>query len=463
SGFSCSHNPVPSGKLASSNFYSQISVNRMVAEWEPAVGTMVVWPLCIPYKLAVELAKDNHLYTLVENEDSKNEALKWYTEWGIDSNRNTFIYLPLGVDAWWVRDWGPPAVFTPGGTMKLADGKYAFSTPISKIQCGDSLEFLNASGDHQIINTESDDHATDYLSKSLNIELLDLPFINTGGNVLTDGLGTAVSTCILINENRFFGVSKEKFLQLNKELLGIERYNIISNFEKWGMQHIDCYMKLLDEERILVVEPPKDHELFQVYEDIIKNEIRKLKNPYGRPYEVSRIKTERYDEDRLAAYTNSLIVNKTIYVPLFNIKGDSVALRTWQQVMPGYTIKGFSFKLSDEPVISQKMRDNYQQYGWRFADALHCRIRAIWDAQMLFMTAKRIEPIVDPKNDNTVYATIIDYSKKGLQKDDIELLWRLQGEGQWKSTILSQVEHSNHFYATITYHTRGTTIQYYLS
>jgi len=145
------------------------------------------------------------------------------------------------------------------------------------------------------------------------------------------------------------------FLHLNKELLGIERYNILSNFEKWGIQHIDCYMKLLDEERIVVIEPPKNHELFQVYENIIENEIKKLKNPYGRPYEIIRIKTERYDEDRLAAYTNSLIVNKTIYVPLFNIEGDSVALRTWQQVMPGYTIKGFGFKLTDEPVISQKI------------------------------------------------------------------------------------------------------------
>ena len=461
--FSCSDNPVRSDKIASSNFYYQPNVNRMAAEWEPAVGTMIVWPLCIPYKLAVELAKDSHIYTLVENEQSKIEALKWYTEWGIDSNRNTFIYLPLGVDSWWVRDWGPPAVFTPDGTMKLGDGRYVFSTPISKIQCGDSLEFLNASGDHQIINTQTDDRATGFLSKSLNIDLLDLPFINTGGNVLTDGLGTAFSTCILVNENRFFGVSKEKFFRLNKELLGIERYNILSNFEKWGMQHIDCYMKLLDEERILVMEPPKDHELFQVYEDIIENEIKKLKNPYGRPYEIFRIKTERYDEDRLAAYTNSLIVNKTIYVPLFNIKEDSVALSTWRQVMPGYAIKGFGFKLSDEPVISQKMRDNYQQYGWRFADALHCRVRAIWDAQMLFMTSNRIEAKVDRKNDNTVYVTIIDYSKKGLQMEDIALLWRVQGEEKWNSTALNQVKNSNHFYTRIPFHTPGATVQYYLS
>ena len=254
---SCLHNPNSNKDASEPNFYTQSNTYRVAAEWEPAAGTMIVWPLCIPYKLVVELAKDNHLFTLVENEDSKKEALKWYSKWEIDSNNNTFIYVRQGVDAWWVRDWGPSAVFTPNGKMKLADGKYIYSTPITTIQCDDSLKFLYTSSGNKIIKTETDDSATIYLGKALNIELLDLPFINTGGNVLTDGLGTAFSTCALLNENQFFGVSKEKFFNLNRGLLGFDRYNIISNFETHGVQHIDCFIKLLDEERILVIEPLK--------------------------------------------------------------------------------------------------------------------------------------------------------------------------------------------------------------
>src|SRR4030095_17111682 len=117
-----------------------------------------------------------------ENEQSKNEALKWYNKWGIDSASNTFIYSPKGIDSWWVRDWGPAAVFTPDGSMKLADGKYIYSTPVSKINCSDSLEFLYTSGVNKIIKTETDDSATLHLGKGLHIETLDLPFINTGGN-----------------------------------------------------------------------------------------------------------------------------------------------------------------------------------------------------------------------------------------------------------------------------------------
>ena len=77
------------------NYYTQGNSNRTVAEWEPAKGTMIAWPLGLPYKLIVELAKDNHLYTLVTDDSTRNEAIKWYKKWGIDPTHNTFITMPL--------------------------------------------------------------------------------------------------------------------------------------------------------------------------------------------------------------------------------------------------------------------------------------------------------------------------------------------------------------------------------
>ncbi len=443
------------------NFYTQ-TTNRVAAEWEPAVGTMIVWPLSIPYKLVVELAKDNQLVTMVENETSKREAIAWYTKWGIDSTKTTFIYAPQGIDSWWVRDWGPSAVFSQDGKMRLADGKYIYSTPVTDLDCNDSLYFIYQTKDHEIIKTEIDDDATVFMGKELNQEVVDLPFINTGGNVLTDGLGTAFSTCILLNENRFFGVTDDKFKTLNKEMLGFERYNVISNFEKRGIQHIDCYMKLLDEERILVVEPPKDHELFDIYENIINQELSKLKTAYGRPYQILRIKTDRYLENDLAAYTNSIIINKTIYVPLFKIVEDQIALQRWQEVMPGYTIKGFEFDLADEPIVTQQMKDHYRtNYGWDSGDALHCRTRAIWDAEMLFISVKHVDSVINSSAKAKVYATIIDYSKKGLMEDP-KLLWRYSGASDWNSMSLKQLEET-HYLVEIPYQKSGVTIEYYIS
>lgn len=460
---SCSDKSKNNETPSRSNFYTQGDHNRVAAEWEPALGTMITWPLCIPHKLVIELAKDNHLYTLVANEASKKQALEWYTRWGIDSNKNTFVYTPQGIDSWWVRDWGPAAVFTPRGKMKLGDGKYIYSTPYSNIQCGDSLGFIYKTKDNKIIKTETEDSETLYLGKTLNMELLDLPFINTGGNVQTDGLGTAFSTCILLNENRFFGVSQDRFLGLNKSLLGFNSYNIISNFETRGIQHIDCFMKLLDEERILVAEPPKDHDHYKIYESIVQNELSKLRTAYGRPYQILRIKTGRYIRQDLAAYTNSIILNKTVYVPLYRIKEDSLALQTWQKVMPGYTIKGFEFDLAKEPLMTQQMKNHYTFYGWAGDDGLHCRTRAVWDTAMLFITIKRIEPEVNSTHKNMVYATIIDYSQKGLVREKCNLFWKETAKANWNKVALDQVEGTDHFFAAIPYNNPGTTIDYYIS
>ncbi len=450
-----------SNAQTSKNYYTQTG-NRLAAEWEPAVGTMITWPLVIPYKLAIELASDNHLYVLIANEKSKKQARQWFGKWGIKEVDVTFIILDHGVDIWWVRDWGPGAVFPKNGKMMLADPKYIYSTPVTSIGCEDTLEFLYKTSKNQIIRTDTDDNATAVFGRGIHMPVLDLPFVATGGNVITDGLGNAFSTCILLNENKFYGVAPDKFFEMNKKMLGINDYHIISNFEKSGIQDIDCYMKLLDEERILICEPPQAHPLHKIYQEIIDNEISKLKTVYGRPYEILRITSDTYNSKDLAAYTNSIIINKTIYVPLFKIKQDSAAMQTWQQVMPGYTVKGFDFLLADEPFVSGELKRHYQSYGWNNGDALHCRTRAVWDPEMLFISIKKLEKEVDTKNSNTVYATIIDYSKKGLIQSKTVLRWRMQGETTWNNVSLTE-EGSIHFSASIPHHKPGAVIEYYVT
>ncbi len=382
----------------------------------------------------------------------------------MDTAKCKFIFARQGEDAWWVRDWGPHAVFTPGGNMELGDGKYRYSTPGSRPGCNDKLDFYYKTADSHIRFTDIDDSANLQIGSSLNLEILDLPFASTGGNVMTDGLGTAFSTCILINENRFSGVSDMKFFALNKSLLGINNYNIIPNFERYGIQHIDCFMKLLDEERMLVLEPPVNQPYHDTYEQIIQDNLRNLKTIYNRPYKILRIASYTYDKDLLAAYTNALILNKTIYVPLFSIPQDSLALKRWSEVMPGYNIKGFTFIMKDEPIMSDKMKEHYgtiSQLGWNHGDALHCRTRAIWDKEMLYINVKRTDTI--SAKDNRVYATIIDYSRKGLITDSIMLCWRIKGNHNWNEVTMTNADNSSHFYADISSTKSGDVIEYYVT
>jgi agmatine deiminase len=436
---------------------------RMVAEWEQAVAVLIAWPLSIPHKLVIELAKDTKLQILVEDQKSKQDAIKWLTKWGILPDRIKFITAPQGVDVSWTRDWGPHALFNPDGNMLLADGKYVYSTPQSGLACDDSLNFLYVKDTKEILLTKTEDKLPDYVASANDIDMVDLPFSFTGGNVISDGQRSAFSTCIITNENRYTGVTDEKFFKDARKILGIENYNIISNFEDHGIQHIDCFMKLLDEERIFVMRPPADHPARAQYEGIVTHELSKLTNAFGRPYQILWLDTDRYHEDELAAYSNSLILNKNIYVPLFGIPQDSVALKQWAAAMPGYTIKGFEFVIAKEPALRPQVKEIYEGIGWNGGDALHCRTRAIWDPNMIYISVNRI-PVTVPKASAYPLDVIIkDYSKGSLTPESLKVMYRIKGKEEWKELKLMPTEFPDHYKTSFQGGQAGVTIQYYVT
>jgi hypothetical protein len=258
-------------------------------------------------------------------------------------------------------------------------------------------------------------------------------------------------------------VSDEKFFKDAGRILGIRQYNILSNFEEDGIQHIDCYMKLLDEERILVMRPPSDHPASAVYEGIITHELSKLTNAWGKPYQILRIDTDTYTGDKLAAYSNSLILNKVVYVPLFGIPQDSVALSQWEAAMPGYTIKGFDFVLAKEPALRQQAREIYQGIGWDAGDALHCRTRAIWDPNMIYISVNRLPATVAKATAYSLDVIIKDYSKGSLSPETLKVIWRIKGKDDWKEIKLAPSDVPDHFKASLPGGQAGVTIQYYVT
>ena len=331
------------------------------------------------------------------------------------------------------------------------------------LNCDDPLQFIYLSPEKKPIRTDIDDKAPEFIGLSSDLDMIKLPFAFTGGNVISDGQESAFSTCVILNENLYDGETEEKFLSDTKKLLGINQYNIISNFEANGIQHIDCFMKMLDEERLFVIRPPEDHPSFHIYEDIVTNELSKLRNAYGRPYQILRLDTDRFRGDELAAYSNSLILNKTVYVPLFGIKQDSVALAQWAAAMPGYKIKGFNYVIRKEPSVSDDARTHYgNNIGWTGGDALHCRTIAMWDSQMLYMSVDRIPTYVQPENEYPVYVIIKDYSMKGLMNDNLKLSWRTKGSS-WNQIQLQPSGHTDIYKASIPGMATGTTVEYFIS
>ena len=91
--------------LFSNLLYNQIPDRRIVAEWEPALGTMIRWPLGIPSDLVVELAQDDILYVLVENNAQENTARNSFNSWNVNMENVLFIFT--STYSHWTRDHGP--------------------------------------------------------------------------------------------------------------------------------------------------------------------------------------------------------------------------------------------------------------------------------------------------------------------------------------------------------------------
>jgi agmatine deiminase len=463
----CADKQVESSSSDPSFYYDQGNLPRLAAEWEPALGTVLSWPLSVPHKLVIELARDYQLYVMVENDSTQTDAVSWFLKWEMDTSRIEFIQAPQSVDASWLRDWGPHPVFAPDGTFSLANPNYINSTPNSGRGCEDSLSFIfmttDKEGNKIVDPTDTENQAPEFIAKALAVPVVTLPFVFTGGNIMTDGLGNALSSCIIVNENKYNGMSKAEFFQSAENLLGIRNYDIISNFEPRGIQHVDCYLKFLDENRLFVVRPPQGHPERSVYDSIVDHELTKLKNAYGRPYEILRLDTERYEGEKLAAYTNSIIINQHIYVPLFGIAQDSIALQQWRAAMPGYTVKGFEFNIEEEPALSEGARKHYTKIGWTYGDALHCRTRAIWDPRMLFISVNRESSVSSKKKEFSIHATVIDYSSASLTPDTVELHFRPKGKTNWTTKTMTKNGSDKWYAGIIPLENSGTTIEYYIS
>ena len=88
--------------------FAEIPEYRVVAEWEPALGTIIRWPLGIPPSLVIELANEDILYVLVETNNQQNQATNSFNNWGVDFAN--VVFINTDTYSHWTRDHGPQFV-----------------------------------------------------------------------------------------------------------------------------------------------------------------------------------------------------------------------------------------------------------------------------------------------------------------------------------------------------------------
>lgn len=410
---------------------------RVAAEWEPVMGVLIGWPLEVPDALVVALAREVDLYVTVSSPAHAGRAGKQFCACGIDPRRVHFIVTEQGRGYYITRDWGPFAVFDEHGQYRLAQHQfrgYPVGTSLSKhlfwVPPITGLPY------------RPEGRASAAVARAVGCPLRELPVYLTGGNVAFDGHGTAFGTEILLAENRWHKVSQEQFLAVAREELGVRQFYFLPNFERLGIQHVDCVLKLLDEERVLVKRPPPDDPASADIERLVAC-LSGFTNCYGRPYQILRIDTPRYHWNRLANYTNALIVNRSIFVPLFGIPGDAAALETWRQAMPGYNVQGF------------------EDRHWVSNDSLHCRTLGVWDPGMLYLAHRRPDAATLVGGRLTLAVHLRDYSGAALSDGQPRLFWRTQGTAAWTTQRLERAAAAHLYQGAIEGVQPGQTVEYY--
>ena len=135
---------------------------------------------------------------------------------------------------------------------------------------------------------------------------------------------------------------------------------------------------------------------------------------YGEPWEVFRVYTGSNQP-----YTNSIILNDKVLVPIVNSSYDDDALAVYEEALPGYEVLGFSG-------------------SWESTDALHCRAKGIPDLEMLQIFHNPLNDNNEPQtNGYEVMATIDDLSESGLIDDDLKVFWKNDSMSMYVSTNMN--------------------------
>ena len=148
---------------------------RACAEWEPAFGTLIRWPLDIPASLVVELARDDSLYVLVNNSTVEGFARSAFESWSVNLDHVHFIHTTTNSE--WTRDWGPHSIFDGTGEWGIVD-------PIF-----DGYPWVPAerASEPQSRSWSDDDLINIDVAAELGAPLFQMPAYATGGNLMVDG------------------------------------------------------------------------------------------------------------------------------------------------------------------------------------------------------------------------------------------------------------------------------------
>ena len=386
---------------------------RFPAEFEPMQAVTIRYPLGIPTSLVKQLSERTKVYCLVTS-SQQNNARNTFQNAGC--NMDSITFYNMSTDSYWVRDYGPWYIFND---LEPAIVDNAYNRP-----------------------RNNDNMVPVHMGQQLGLTVYGMNLTHTGGNMMEDGRGHGVSDNLVLSENSNNETNVRKKML---DYLGIDPYHITIDPQGDYIAHVDCWGKYLAPDKILIAQLPTSNSHYADYEEVA-NYFATTNCCWGYPYKVYRV----YEPggNTLAPYTNSLIVNKTVFVPMgSNTTHNNNALAVYQNALPGYEIIGVT-GASSTP--------------WENTDALHCRTRGVMDFDMLFVDHRNVLFGEQAWQDSiAITSKFIAYSGEDLVADSLLVYYSIDN-GAYQTAHMTATGNADEYVGYIKGFSYGSTVDYYV-
>lgn len=401
------------------------STVRTIAEWEELQALIIGWKTypTILREIVRAAKTETKVIVVYTSPDNVSSLTSYLASAGVDTINVAFLNASLNTV--WSRDYGPWSAYT-NDVDSLVTIDWIYNRP-----------------------RPQDDLVPVIISNYLGTPLYQTTtapwnLIHTGGNFMTDGLGTGFSSNLIIDENPTLSIANIDTIM--SRFMGINRYIKMQPLPYDVIHHIDMHMKLLNEETILMGQYPSGVADGPQIEANLLFVLNNYMSPFGTPYKIIRIPMP--DDNGFYpntsgdyfTYTNSSFINKTIIVPTYNIPEDSTALRIYKEALPGYNVIGINSNASISAL-----------------GALHCITKEIGTNNPLLIVHQPLSNTYDTINDYIVNARI--QHRSGIQSAIV--FYRTDTLQPYSSVTMANIS-GNDFSGAIPAQSSGNRIYYYI-
>lgn len=382
-----------------------VGVLRNPAEWDPSQGVIIRWPLGISVSLIAEFSETMMVTTIVSGSSAENSARNSYISGGVNMANTQFFHA--ATNTIWTRDYGPWFIFVDG-QPGIVDPIYNRPRP-------------------------QDDVIPTLLGAAWSIPVYGMDLATPGGNHMSDGLGMSMSTRLVYDENPSFTHDQVDSIML--AYLGND-YEVLSYIESGGIHHIDVWAKFLSPATILIKNVPSGNPSYALL-NARADYLSQMTSAWGTPYNIVRVYCPSG-----TAYTNSLILGRKVYVPIFSSSWDANAIQVYEDAMPGYEVLGFTG-------------------SWLDDDAIHCRAMGVPDLEMLTIDHMPLQTQDDTASSFLVTAEITDLSNSGLIADSLKVYYSVDSQ-PWEYVTMTTAAQLGFFDGAIPTQAGGARVEYYV-